>query len=101
MDGKALVVRTVEEKREQIVSLSDRVFEFAEIGFREFKTAALYKEVLEQEGFSVTMGNMMRCPSYRRRAAARCASPQRGTIPTDMAAAITFWGPVRLLLRWR
>ncbi|MCI8512633.1 MAG: amidohydrolase [Lachnospiraceae bacterium] len=56
MDGKALVVRTVEEKREQIVSLSDRVFEFAEIGFREFKTAALYKEVLEQEGFSVTMG---------------------------------------------
>ncbi len=51
MDGKALVVRTVEEKREQIVSLSDRVFEFAEIGFREFKTAALYKEVLSRRAF--------------------------------------------------
>ncbi|MCI8453274.1 MAG: amidohydrolase [Lachnospiraceae bacterium] len=56
MDQKALVVQTVEEKKEQIVKLSDQVFAFAEIGFCEFKTAALYKEVLEQEGFSVTMG---------------------------------------------
>lgn len=56
MNQKELVSRTVEEKRELIVEVSDKIFDFAEIGFHEFKTAELYMNVLLKEGFSVEMG---------------------------------------------
>lgn len=56
MDNKTFVNGAIDEKRDLIVNVSDRIFEFAEVGFREFKTAKLYEDVLKQEGFLVEMG---------------------------------------------
>lgn len=56
MTYKEFVTQAIEEKKERIIDLSDRIFDFAELGFHEFKTAALYEEVLKKEGFQVEMG---------------------------------------------
>ena len=56
MNHKEFVTKAIEEKQNLIVDLSDRIFDFAELGFHEFKTAALYEEVLKKEGFQVEMG---------------------------------------------
>lgn len=56
MDNKTFVSQIIDEKRDMIVNVSDRIFDFAEIGFHEFKTAELYEEVLKKEGFEVEMG---------------------------------------------
>lgn len=56
MGKKEFVVQAIEEKKDLIVNVSDQIFDFAEIGFHEFKTANLYGEVLEREGFRVEMG---------------------------------------------
>lgn len=56
MDKKQFVNKVLEEKKSLIVSLSDQIFDFAEIGFHEFKTAALYEKVLKEEGFEVETG---------------------------------------------
>lgn len=56
MTHKEFVTQAIEEKKERIIDLSDRIFDFAELGFHEFKTAALYEEVLKKEGFQVEMG---------------------------------------------
>lgn len=44
------------EKEGLILEVSDRIFDFAELPYEEFKSAALLAEVLEREGFSVQMG---------------------------------------------
>lgn len=56
MNNKEFVSRTVDAKRDLIVDVNDKIFDFAEVGFHEFKTAKLYGEVLEKEGFAVEMG---------------------------------------------
>lgn len=56
MDNKTFVTHAVEEKRELLLSLSDQIFDFAEIDFHEFKSAALYEKILKEEGFRVEMG---------------------------------------------
>jgi len=56
MDYKQLIEEAIQEKSSAIVDLSDQVFDFAEVGFREFKTTQLYKDLLEQEGFTVESG---------------------------------------------
>lgn len=56
MEKKEFVIQAIEEKKDLIVNVSDRIFDFAEIGFHEFKTAKLYEEVLKSEGFQVEMG---------------------------------------------
>ncbi|WP_209121126.1 M20 family metallopeptidase [Alkalihalobacillus sp. BA299] len=43
----------VENKKEQIIKLSDQVWEFAETRFEEFQSAQLFIETLEREGFAV------------------------------------------------
>ncbi len=55
MDKKAFVLQAIEEKKSLIVDVSDQIFDFAEIGFHEFKTADLYEKVLKEEGFRVEM----------------------------------------------
>lgn len=50
------VSRWITSKESSIIALSDRVFDFAELGFHEEKTAACYREALENEGFSVETG---------------------------------------------
>ena len=56
MEKKEFVIQVIEEKKDLIVKVSDEIFEYAELGFHEFKTAALYEKVLKEEGFQVEMG---------------------------------------------
>lgn len=56
MDAKNFVSNAIAEKAGLIVDVSDKIFDFAELGFHEFKTAKLYEEVLKNEGFQVEMG---------------------------------------------
>lgn len=56
MDRKEFVIHAVEEKKHLILELSDKIFDYAELGFHEFKTAELYERVLKEEGFAVEMG---------------------------------------------
>ena len=56
MDKKEFVLKAVADKKALIVDVSDKIFEYAEVGFHEFKTAKLYEEVLKKEGFRVEIG---------------------------------------------
>lgn len=55
MDKKEFVLKAVADKKALIVDVSDKIFDYAEVGFHEFKTAKLYEEVLKKEGFQVEM----------------------------------------------
>lgn len=46
-------VNRIEEKRDQVIRVSDKVWEYAETSLREEKSCALYVEVLKEEGFEV------------------------------------------------
>lgn len=56
MDQKQFVEQAVDQKEKEIVELSDKIFDYAETGFHEFRSAKLYQQMLEAEGFSVEMG---------------------------------------------
>lgn len=55
MTHKEFVTQAIEEKQDLITNLSDQIFDYAELGFHEYKTAALYEKVLKEEGFQVEM----------------------------------------------
>ena len=44
----------IEERGGEFAALSHRIWEFAELSLREYRSAALYREKLKAEGFSVT-----------------------------------------------
>ncbi len=56
MDTREFVTRAVDGKADLIVDVSDRIFDFAETGFHEFKSAELYEKVLKEQGFFVETG---------------------------------------------
>lgn len=56
MDYRRLVEDAVETRRERILKLSDDIFDFAEVGFREFRSVEQFTRLLEQDGFEVTTG---------------------------------------------
>lgn len=56
MTAKERIDRFVEAKKEQFLSVSDRIWEYAEIGMKEHKSAAALIEALEQEGFQTESG---------------------------------------------
>ena len=43
----------IDEKKDVITDVSDKIWEYAELSLMEFKSAKLYCEVLEKEGFKV------------------------------------------------
>lgn len=43
----------INEKAEEFIALSDKIWEYAELSLCEYKSAALYKELLRKEGFEV------------------------------------------------
>lgn len=53
---KLAAFAAIEEKTELIARTADAVWEFAELSLQEEKSAALYCEALEQEGFAVEKG---------------------------------------------
>lgn len=46
----------IEEKREKLIQVSDKIWSYAEKGFEEYKSAKLLCKTLEEEGFSVETG---------------------------------------------
>ena len=46
----------VEKKNDIIKLINDEVWDYAELGFQEFKSAKLFEELLEKEGFTVNSG---------------------------------------------
>ena len=53
---KQSALQTIEEKRDLITGIADKIWEFAELSLQEFKSAAAYCEALEKEGFEVERG---------------------------------------------
>ena len=50
---KQAALAAIENKRDIILHVADSVWEYAELSLREYKSCALYCEVLEKEGFQV------------------------------------------------
>ena len=49
-------LQTIEEKRDLVIEIADKVWEFAELSLQEFKSAKTYCDALEAEGFEVERG---------------------------------------------
>lgn len=53
---KQAALAAIEEKRDIIFRVADSIWEYAELSLQEYKSCALYCEVLEREGFQVQKG---------------------------------------------
>ncbi len=53
---KERAVAQIDEKKELICSVADKIWEYAELSLQEERSAALYCETLEREGFAVERG---------------------------------------------
>jgi aminobenzoyl-glutamate utilization protein B len=51
-----LYLDIIENKRDLLLSVSDKIWEFAELSLKEYKSAELYREILADEGFDVEAG---------------------------------------------
>ncbi len=56
MSKKQSAINTIEEKKALICEVADRIWEYAELSLREYKSCNLYCEVLAKEGFAVEKG---------------------------------------------
>ena len=56
MTQKQAALAAIEEKKDLVCHVADRIWEYAELSLQEFRSAALYCEVLRQEGFAVEQG---------------------------------------------
>ena len=56
MDNKGFILDAVGSKKDKILELSDRIFDYAETGFHEFNSSELFEKMLEEEGFTVERG---------------------------------------------
>ena len=52
-DEKKKVLSYIDEKADVIIDTSDKIWDFAELSLREFKSGELYAQVLKEEGFEV------------------------------------------------
>ncbi len=55
-EEKQVAIGAIEAKEALICEVADRIWEYAELSLQEVKSAALYCDVLEQEGFAVERG---------------------------------------------
>lgn len=53
---KQAALAAIEEKQDLICRIADQIWEYAELSLQEFRSAELYCEVLEKEGFCVEKG---------------------------------------------
>ncbi|MEK4487353.1 M20 family metallopeptidase [Psychrobacillus sp. FSL H8-0484] len=56
MDFRHRLTEIIEEKRQKLIQVSDKIWSYAEMGFQEDKSSQLLCETLEEEGFSVEKG---------------------------------------------
>ena len=52
-ESKKQVVNYIDEKADIIIDTSDKIWDYAELSLREFKSGDLYAKVLKEEGFQV------------------------------------------------
>ena len=52
-DAKKQILSYIDEKSDVIIDTSDKIWEFAELSLREYKSGELYAKVLREEGFEV------------------------------------------------
>ncbi len=56
MSQLEFIKRVIEEKKDLILDVSDKVWEYAELPYQEFKSSALISKVLKDQGFTIEMG---------------------------------------------
>jgi len=56
MDKKERICSCIEDKKEIFIDVSDRIWEYAELGFQEYRSSEAICSVLENEGFEVEKG---------------------------------------------
>ena len=52
-DGKKKILDYIDERADLITEVSDKIWEYAELSLREYKSGDLYAKVFEEEGFVV------------------------------------------------
>lgn len=50
---KQAALAAVENKKELLQQVADSIWAYAELSLQEYRSAALYEQVLEEEGFTV------------------------------------------------
>jgi len=53
---KELAIKEIESKKDLVTEVSDKIWEYAELSLKEYKSCDLYCEVMEKEGFDVEKG---------------------------------------------
>lgn len=53
---KVAINNYLKEKEKNIKTIHEKIWDYAEVGFEEMKSVALYEDLLKQEGFNVTTG---------------------------------------------
>ncbi|MFD4489792.1 M20 family metallopeptidase [Lysinibacillus fusiformis] len=56
MTSQSRLSQIIEDKREKLIEVSNQIWEYAETGFEEFKSAKLLCQTLAEEGFEVEQG---------------------------------------------
>lgn len=56
MTDREFIEKIVADKSDSILEANDRIWEYAELAFREYRSAELLCEILKQEGFEVETG---------------------------------------------
>ncbi|MGE7768316.1 M20 family metallopeptidase [Peribacillus sp. NPDC096540] len=56
MFNRERIMDIIEQKREKLIHVSDRIWEYAETRFEEFQSSELLCKTLEEEGFSIERG---------------------------------------------
>ena len=56
MGRKEAIFQILDEKKGRIIEMNDAIWSFAETGFKETRSAALYEQYLREEGFDVETG---------------------------------------------
>ncbi|WP_336634228.1 M20 family metallopeptidase [Lysinibacillus fusiformis] len=56
MTSQSRLSQIIEDKREKLIEVSNQIWEYAETGFEEFKSAKLLCQTLAKEGFEVEQG---------------------------------------------
>ena len=54
-DGKKIAIKWIEENKERLIEISDAIWDYAELGFVEFKSSKLLADELEKHGFEVNL----------------------------------------------
>ncbi|GAF92394.1 unnamed protein product, partial [marine sediment metagenome] len=55
-DDKKVAIEWIEKNKERIIEISNKIWEYAELGFVEYKSSKLIASELESNGFNVELG---------------------------------------------